>query len=458
MENYYVRDIVKAVGGTLLCGNWDCPVENVSTDSNSIGDKTLFVPIIGEKVDAHKFIGSAIANGAVAVLTSEHDEMTGDIPYIRVSNTTMALQNMGKEYGRSILIPKIGVTGSVGKTTTKEMIACALSAGYKVFKTAGNSNSQIGVPLTLLKMRQDDQIAVIEMGMSMRGEMSRLARLVDLDDAVITNIGVSHIEQLKTRDGICDEKFCIREAVKTQDGIIFINGDDDILNRRKEELECKVITYGMGPDNDYFATDVKVRNKGIDFVINIKSKGTYKARINVLGEHNVRNALAAVAVAVRHGIPAADAIKALEAYEGVSMRQQISRNAGGITVIDDSYNASPDSVKAGIDVLAAMETHGRRIAVLADMLELGDNSPEYHRQSGEYAAEKNIDTLVLFGDYAGYTGKGFGEKNVIYCTSREEINEYLKSTLKDGDTVLFKGSRGMKLNECADYIKGEKTL
>lgn len=151
MQNFYIRDIVKATKGEVLCGDMNIPIENVSTDSNSIKENSLFVPIIGERVDAHTFIDSAIANGAVAVLTSEHDEMTGNVPYIRVSNTTMALQEIGKYYGKLMIMPKIGVTGSVGKTTTKEMIACALSAGYKVFKTSGNSNSQIGVPLTLLK-------------------------------------------------------------------------------------------------------------------------------------------------------------------------------------------------------------------------------------------------------------------------------------------------------------------
>ena len=455
MQNYYVRDIVKATGGTLLCGNLDQLVETVSTDSNAIGEKTLFVPIIGEKVDAHRFLESAIAGGAVAVLTSEHDEMQGDVPYIRVNNTTMALQDMGKEYGKQVIIPKIGVTGSVGKTTTKEMIACALSAGYRVFKTAGNSNSQIGVPLTLLKMEQEDQIAVIEMGMSMRGEMSRLAELVRLDDAVITNIGVSHIEQLKTQDGICDEKFCIRDAITAQDGIVFINGDDPILKRRKEELKTRVITYGINDDNDYFATDIKIKNNGTEFDVNIKNKGTYKARINVLGEHNVRNALVAIAVAIRHGVPVSDAIKALEGYQGVSMRQQVSVHRG-ITVIDDSYNASPDSMKAGLDVLKATETSGIRVAVLADMLELGEDAPVYHNEVGQYAKACNIDKLVLYGELSEHIGKGFGTGDVAVFNTREEINEYLKKNLKEGDTVLFKGSRGMKLNECADYLKEEE--
>lgn len=452
MQNFCVRDIVKATNGALLCGDINMEVCNVSTDSNSISEKTLFVPIIGERVDAHKFIDSAISNGAVAVFTSEHDEMTGDVPFIRVSNTTMALQELGKAYGNKMIMPKIGVTGSVGKTTTKEMIACALSAGYRVFKTSGNSNSQIGVPLTLLKIGMEDQIAVIEMGMSMRGEMSRLAELVELDDAVITNIGVSHIEQLKTRDGICDEKFHIEDAIHTEDGVIFINGDDDILKRRKKDLKHSVITFGLNPDNDYYATDIKVKNGGISFTVNIKNKGSYRAEINVLGEHNVRNALVAIAIAYRHGVPIPDAVKALSEYKGVSMRQQISV-CNEVTLIDDSYNASPDSMKAGIDVLCSVKNTGRKIAVLADMLELGDNSAEYHSEVGEYISGKNVDELVLFGTYAENIGKGSDKKYTCFET-REAVNEYLKNTLKKGDAVLFKGSRSMKLNECVDFLKG----
>lgn len=452
MQNFCVRDIVKATNGTLLCGDMNTEVCSVSTDSNSIGEKALFVPIIGERVDAHKFIDSAIENGAVAVFTSEHDDMESNIPYIRVSNTTMALQDLGKAYGKKMIMPKIGVTGSVGKTTTKEMIACALSAGYKVFKTSGNSNSQIGVPLTLLKIEEDDQIAVIEMGMSMRGEMSRLAELIDLDDAVITNIGVSHIEQLKTQDGICDEKFHIEDAIRKEDGIVFINGDDEILKRRESNLKHNIITFGLNNDNDYFATDIKAKNGGIDFVINIKNKGTYKARINVLGEHNVRNALVALAVAHRHGVEISDAIKALSEYEGVSMRQQISV-CDEVTIIDDSYNASPASMKAGIDVLCSIDNSGRKIAVLADMLELGEKTADYHREVGAYISGKEVDELVLFGELSVNIGNG-SDKEFKVFKSRDEINEYLKNTLKKDDAVLFKGSRGMKLNECVDFLKG----
>ncbi len=457
MHNYFVKNIVEATGGTLLCGDEGVQIETVSTDSNNIGDNGIFVPIIGERVDAHRFIDGAIANGAVAVLTSEHDDMSGAVPYIRVSNTTMALQEMGHHYGETMNIPKIGITGSVGKTTTKEMIACALSAGYKVFKTSGNNNSQIGVPLTLLKISPEDEIAVIEMGMSMPGEMLRLSKLVSLDSAVVTNIGVSHIENLKSQDGICEEKFHIADALGTT-GVIFLNGDDPILRAHSGELDKKIVFFGLNDNNDYRADNIEVNNGGVDFDMVVYNKETYHVRLNVLGAHNVRNALVSVAIARHYGIAPKAAIDALASYAGVSMRQQISIK-NDITYIDDSYNASPDSMKAGIDVLCSVNASGRRIAVLADMLELGPDSPLYHYEVGKYICGQKIDEVILFGKLAAEIGNAVKAVSDITVTSfdtREQINEYLKDTLKANDAVLFKGSRGMKLNECADYfIKGE---
>lgn len=457
MQDFYVKDIVMATGGTLLCGSEEVCTETVSTDSNHIGEKCLFVPIIGERVDAHQFIDGAIDNGAVAVLTSEHDDMDSDIPYIRVDNTTMALQNLGRVYGEKMHIPKIGITGSVGKTTTKEMIACALSAGMKVFKTSGNNNSQIGVPLTLLKIAKEDEIAVIEMGMSMPGEMIRLSKLLTLDCAVVTNIGVSHIEQLKTQDGICEEKFHIADAL-TKGGVVFLNGDDPVIMKHRHELAFDTVLFGLDADNDYRASDIKVCDGGINFNITVKDGSTYPARLNVLGVHNVRNALVSVAVAERYNIPVKDALAALEQYNGVSMRQEITVK-DGITFIDDSYNASPDSMKAGIDVLCSVDAQGKKIAVLADMLELGVKAREYHKEVGSHISKSAVDELVLFGELAEAIGEGAALNAGIKITSfdsREAINSYLEKNLQPGDAVLFKGSRGMKLNECADYFVKEK--
>ena len=451
MQNFYVKDIIEATGGKLLCGNADTPVNMISTNSKEIGEGCLFVPVIGERVDAHRFIEDAVAAGAVAVLTSEHDSLDLNAACIKVDNTIKAMQEIGSAYGRRMNIPKIGITGSVGKTTTKEMVACALSAGFRGFKTSGNNNSQIGVPNTLSKISPDDEIAVIEMGMSMPGEMKRLAELVDLDAAIVTNIGVSHIEQLGSQDGICKEKFHISDALGS-DGMMFLNGDDEILKKHMHELGCRITLFGINDNNDYRAVNIKAGAQ-TEFDVMNNNEILCHVCLNVPGMHNVRNALAAIAVAVRYGIAADKAAEALSGYGGVEMRQQIIHH-NGITIIDDSYNASPDSMKAGIDVLCTIGK-SRKIAVLADMLELGEKSPQYHAEVGAFMAGHNVDELITYGELSINIGKA-AECNkslkIRHFDTREEVDKYLDSDLKEGDTVLFKGSRGMKLNLCVDNI------
>lgn len=451
MQNFYVRDIIEATNGKLLCGSADTVVDTLSTNSKEIGSNCLFIPVIGERVDAHRFIEGAIVAGAVAVLTSEHDSLELNAACIRVDDTVKAMQEIGSAYGRRMNIPKIGITGSVGKTTTKEMVACALSAGFKVFKTSGNNNSQIGVPNTLSKISPEDEIAVIEMGMSMPGEMKRLAELVDLDSAIVTNIGVSHIEQLGSQDGICNEKFHIADALKA-DGVIFLNGDDEILKKHMSELKCGITLFGINDNNDYRAVNIETGEK-TEFDVMNKEKQLCHVSLRVPGMHNVRNALVAIAVAVRYGIAADKAAEALSQYGGVAMRQQIIQH-NKITIIDDSYNASPDSMKAGIDVLCAVGQN-RKIAVLADMLELGSRSPEYHAEVGAFLASHSVDELITYGELAVNIDRA-AECNkslkIKHFDTREEIDEYLASDLHEGDTVLFKGSRGMKLNLCVENI------
>lgn len=458
MENYYIKDVMEATGGSLLNLADNIQIQSVSTNSNEIGENCLFIPIIGERVDAHDYIDGAILNGAVATLTSRHSEALDGIPFIKVVDTTKALQAMGTAYGKKMEIPKIGITGSVGKTSTKEMIACALGAGYKVFKTHGNFNSNFGVPLTLLRMSYEDQIAVLEMGISNPGEMAELATFVDLDVAVVTNIGVSHIEQLLSQEGICREKLHIADALVAS-GKIFLNGDDSILMQYKKELSAKVFTYGLGEHNDYRAREIHTQDNVTTFVMDLPGGIEISGMIPMLGAHNVRNALVAVAIATLYGIAPEAALLALSGYGGVHMRQQI-HVVEGVTVIDDSYNASPASMKAGIDVLSAIQVKGKRVAVLADMLELGPDSKTYHQEVGAYLRENPVTHLVLFGELAKSIGEGAStrtELQIIHFQEKEKMNEYLESLLQEGDAVLFKGSRGMKLDECVQYITKRST-
>lgn len=465
MENFLVKDVVKATGGRLLCGSGDVPIRNCATNSSKSEPGLMFVPIIGERVDGHKYMESAFEYGAWASLTSEPEaarELIGKWkergeapkPLILVENTQEALQKLAGAYERRLLLPKVGVTGSVGKTTTKEMIACALSGGLRVFKTAGNANSQIGVPVTLMSIEKEYEAAVIEMGMSEQGEMERLARLLTLDAVVMTNIGVSHIEQLKTQENILAEKWHITDALRPG-GTVFLNGDDVLLRKRaereREKGNKRIVTYGRSEDCDYRAENIRVKAGGICFEA-VYGEKCVPVSLKVLGDHNVTNALVAIAVAREFGVRDEAAVKALGQYAGVAMRQQITVR-DGVTFIDDSYNASPDSMKAGLSVLAQIQGK-RHIAVLADMLELGENAAEYHRQVGTYVGESKVDELLLFGTLAEHIGYGAEQhtKKIKHFDSREELIRYLEENKRADDVVLFKGSRGMKLNEAADYF------
>lgn len=459
MKDFTISDIVAATQGELLCGDKDCLINNMATNSSKT-EGLMFVPIIGERVDGHRFIGDAFAHGAVASLTSSREAVgefieDGTHPIVLVEDTVPAIQNIARAYEKRLNLPKVGITGSVGKTTTKEMIACALSGGLNVFKTAGNANSQIGVPITIMDIMPEHEAAVIEMGMSEEGEMERLARLLSLNAVVMTNIGVSHIEQLKTQDNILKEKWHITDAL-VKDGGIYLNGDDTLLRERadkcKTEGMTRVYTYGTSTDCDYVAQSVRVVDGGLTFDACFDGQ-VIPVRLNVLGNHNVLNALVAIAVAVEFGVDPYVAAKALEGYSGVAMRQQITVK-NGITIIDDSYNASPDSMRAGLSVLA-QTISTRKIAVLADMLELGDKSPEYHRAVGEYAGELGIDELVIYGELAKNIGEGALDKvnKIKHFDNLDEVTAFLKSELVSGDAVLLKASRGMKLNLVADALK-----
>ena len=383
-----------------------------------------------------------------------------------MDDSVRAMQLTAKEYESRLSLNKVGVTGSVGKTTTKEMIACALSGGLKVFKTAGNANSQIGVPVTIMNIAPDDEAAVIEMGMSEKGEMKRLATLLSLNAAVMTNIGVSHIEQLGSQENILREKWHITDAI-TEGGCIFLNGDDVLLKERAElcrnnyagvfgkedNRKLRICTFGHSADCDYRAENEYSDENGVGFDM-LHGDVRVPVKLSVLGSHNVNNALVALAVAEFFGVDLGAAVKALEGYTGVAMRQHITKKDGA-AYIDDSYNASPDSMKAGLNVLCQMPAD-YRIAVLADMLELGENTKEYHRQVGEYAGQSRVDELLLYGELARYIGYGAEQYigRIKHFDTLGDITEYLKAEIKPGTAVLFKGSRGMKLNEVVDGLLG----
>ncbi len=489
MEEITVKEIVEASGGRLLCGRPETPVEHISIDSRTMKGNDLFVPLIGEKVDAHRFLLQAINAGAVAVFTSEHDQMeeeqSGGAAWIRVEDTKKALQSVGAWYRSRLNLPLIGVTGSVGKTTTREMISVALSAGYRVYKTPGNHNSQVGVPITLSEISSQDEVGVIELGMSEPGELMVIARIAQVDMAVITNIGLSHIEQLGTQDNIYLEKMSIQDGLKPG-GILFLNGDDEWLKRTKARKGFSTVHYGLSESCSYRAADVCTEDGYPSFTA-VHGDERVPVRLQVMGVHQILNALVALAVADKSGVPMEAAAKALSQFTGFEGRQQIYRE-GGLTIIDDSYNASPVSMKAAIDILVSMKpskeiqvseetegndgetgqsektvkqnlpfVEGRRIAVLADMKELGEHAPRFHYEIGEYLAELPVDMVVTYGELAQEIARGIeahtGGISIHRVSDREELTAFLDRELKTGDSVLFKGSNSMKLGEVVKHVR-----
>ena len=440
-----LEEIIKASGGRLLSGSPDTIITSFSTDSREIGAGTMFVPIKGERMDSHKFIPAVFEGGAAASFSEE--EIAAEGAVVLVKDSRKALQEVAAYYRSGFDIPIIGVTGSVGKTTTKEMIALALSAGLNVMKTRENANSQVGVPITICNLSAENQAAVVEMGVSLPGEMEKISAVVKATHAVVTNIGVSHIEYLKSRENIMAEKLKIADYIT--DGAVFVNGDDDLLSTLKETIARRAITFGLSPDCDWRAENLRAENGGTRF--SCKRGGrTLDVFVPAPGEHNVRNALVSLAVAEELGVKLEDALLAIASYEPLEGRQRIFA-LNGCTVIDDTYNASTDSMKAAVDILAGRA--GRKIAVLGDMLELGDYTEAGHREVGEYAHEKGVDILIGIGERSRDICRGFGKSKAIHLDTNEKAAEWLKTELKEGDNLLVKGSRGMKMEEIINELR-----
>lgn len=445
-----VSEIVQACGGKLLCGDPETVITSFTTDSREVKKGTMFVPIQGERVDSHIYLEEVLAGEAAAAFT-EKEIPEKERPVVLVSSAVKALQKVAEFYRKTFEIPIVGVTGSVGKTTSKEMIALTLSARMKVMKTQGNQNSQIGVPMTIFSLKKSDEAAVVEMGISMPGEMERIAKVVKPTMAVINNIGVTHIEYLKTQENILAEKFHIADYLPPN-GIIFVNGDDPLLEKLSQERrDLNIVTFGVNKACHWRAEELNSTEKGTFFVCVYKGKRE-NVFVPAAGIHNVRNALVALAVADALEVPLEDAVRAIASYKPPKMRQEIFK-IGDVQVIDDTYNASPDSVKAGLDILAGMETKGKRIAVLGDMFELGDYAAISHFEVGKYAKEKEIDQLIAVGEMAEEMGKGFGADNFWSFTENKSATEALIKNLQSGDIVLVKGSRGMKMDEIVAQIR-----
>lgn len=435
------------------CLGTDCPKEceitEISTDTRNLPVGCLFIAIKGEKFDAHDFVEKAVESGAAAVVS---EKQVGDCPCLVVDSTRRALLKIARLYREKFSPILVGVTGSVGKTTTKEMIALVLSEKYNTLKTSGNLNNEIGLPKTLFGLAREHSCAVIEMGMSHFGEIDRLTNTACPTCAVITNIGFSHIENLGSREGILKAKLEILNGM-SKDAPLFTNGDDKYLAPLKNTLDRPVYLYGIENENcDFRGTDIEEKDGNTTFSVKWEN-GTARVELPTVGVHNVMNALCAFAVGIKNGLSESSIVTALKKYRPEGMRQRIEKR-GDMTLIIDCYNASPDSMRASLNVLSDMKCDGRKIAVLGDMLELGESSRKLHTLVGEYVRSCRPDMLFCYGTQSGYIAEEAKDAVpfVFHSDDKESIISRLQESVRPGDTVLFKGSRGMKLEEIIEKL------
>lgn len=445
-----LEHIAIACGGTYY-GSEEAKtteIQGAVTDSRQVGEGYLFIPVRGAKVDGHSFIPAVFAQGAAAVLS---EEMLTDPagPYILVDSTLQALKDIAEYYRSQLTIPIVGIAGSVGKTSTKEMIASVLAQKFRVLKTEGNFNNEVGLPLTILKIREEHEVAVVEMGISDFGEMHRLAKIARPDVCVMTNIGLCHLENLKSRDGILKAKSEIFDFLKP-DGVIVLNGNDDKLSTIEEVKGVIPMRYfvedGTAPryNDAYEVTASDIENRGLEGMTAVFHflEGEQDVVIPIPGVHNVYNALAGACVGRALGLTTGEILAGIATARTIDGRTNLI-HANGMTVIDDCYNANPVSMRASLDVLEKCE--GRRVAVLGDMGELGEDERELHAQVGAYAAEKGIDVLFCAGELSKEMARAAEAGcEVHYFQTREELLPELLSYVKEGDTILVKASHFME--------------
>jgi len=456
---FTLKDILAATDGKTVSKGKKPTFPSISTNSRTIKRGELFVPLAGKNFDGHNFIGEAFKRGAAGTLTSKEIKLLrGSKTIIKVKDTLRALHDIAKTHRMKHKIPVVGITGSSGKTTTKDMISSILSQERKTLKSQENYNNEIGVPLTLLNLNKKFKAAVIEMAMQRAGEIEELAEIALPTTAVITNIGEAHIQFFKSKKKIALVKTEILKFLKKKDFAV-LNADDKYFSLLKRKAKkAKIVTYGLNKNADLQATEISNGDTKISFFLNYRSKKE-KIYLPVPGLHNVYNALASAAAALCAGAKMSSIKTGLKKFKLSSKRMDI-QTKNRIRVINDSYNANPSSMKAALTVLSEQGPvvgvkPPRRIAVLGDMLELGRTSKSSHMETGSFAAKKNVDILIT----KGYLSKGMargarvaGLKSVYETRSNEEASKKLKKLLRPNDVILIKGSRGMKMEEIAESL------
>lgn len=449
MKNLSLENITTVCDGTYYGSQEDKEliVDGVVLDSRKIQKGYLFIATKGEQVNGHSYITEVFEKGAMCAL-GEEEPKVDQKPYIKVENSFQALKKIAKFYRQQLSVKVVGISGSVGKTSSKEFIASVLSEKYSVLKTEGNFNNEVGLPLTILQLREEHQVAVLEMGISDFGEMHRLSDIARPDICVLTNIGQCHLEFLKSREGILQAKTEIFDFMQ-EDGSVCINGDDDMLKTITLVKNKVPVSFGLNPDNDIYADEIVEKGLlGSEVTIRRKEEW-FKAEIPLPGIHMIYNALCSVAVGRLLGLSSEEMKRGLRKVQSVGGRSNIIQHKEMI-IIDDCYNANPISMKAAIDLLCTAS--GRKTAILGDMFELGRNEKKLHEEIGEYAVIQGIDTLICIGElsYEMY-GKAVEMKRKLdrevelqYYSSRQIFINHLQKKEFETDTILVKASRGMQ--------------
>lgn len=456
MKELTLKQIADWCGGKVSARFEHLRVSRMQSDSRKVRSGDLFVALKGAKADGHDFAEAAINHGAVAALVSR--PISEKLPSIEVEDTLRAYGEIAAGYRKLTGVKVVGITGSVGKTTTKEMTARVLEAAYHTAKTEGNHNNNLGLPMTIMDMPENTEVAVLEMGMNHSGEMEYLSSIARPDLAIITNIGTMHIEHLGTREGILQAKLEIMRGMP-EDGAGVFNGDEPLLWNIRAIGKHKKYYYGIENHAcDVTATDIVELDDGVRFVVHGFGQ-QFELFVPMLGRHAVYNALAATTVGLLLGVKPEQIQARFSSFHNTGMRQKIYVK-NGVTIIEDCYNAGPESTEAALDVLAGIKTDGRRIAVLGDMLELGNRSAAEHYRIGRLAVGK-ADLLLTYGEHSvrtltGAITGGMNPKNTDHFDTHEDMARMLKMRVSEGDVVLFKGSRGMRMEKVLQLFLDDK--
>lgn len=458
MKNLTLEHIAQVCGGVYrgpenkkhIC------VTSITSDSRKAEPGCLFVPILGARVDGHRFISQVIEAGALGTL-SERELAGAEFPYVQVESSLQAVKDIAGYYLEQLKIPVVGITGSVGKTSTKEMIAAVPEQKFRVLKTQGNFNNELGLPLTIFRLRDEDEIAVLEMGISDFGEMHRLASIAKPNTCVITNIGTCHLENLGDRDGVLRAKTEVFDHLK-ENAAVILNGDDDKLRTVEEVQGRSPMFFGLNPELSVYADSIEPKGlKGISCRIHTPA-GEFSVTVPIPGQHMVYNALAGTAVGLTYGMKLEEIKKGIESLQPVSGRFHIIET-DNYTIVDDCYNANPMSMKASLGILK--DALGRKVAVLGDMGELGKDEAALHGEVGSYAGNCGIDLLVCVGKLSEHMAQAAKKAaretdqklKVVYFETRQELLEGVRELVQEGDTVLVKASHFMEFGTVVEALR-----